>query len=176
MVLVNVFFWEVKITLARSRAGHLPVNLTQDLLTMREGAYMVRSLSFEKASGETEVHIIPNMHMSEINTPASAVVALVLGSSLKFSIPAEDFIPTRADPDRGGVWRGHHSWEYGDGPATSSSTRFGGGPSDGRPRSFFSSASWPCASLSPSTFPSSPKEARALRETFSGGSFWNGAI
>ena len=74
---------EVKIPLTRSRAGYLLVNLTQDWLTLsrplqpdtEEGAYTVRSLSFGKATGETEVHIMSNnMHMSEITTTASAVV------------------------------------------------------------------------------------------------------
>eukprot|EP00435_Cladocopium_sp_Y103_P024092 s1073_g5.t2 len=72
MVLSNVSP-EVKIPLARSKAGHLLVNLTQDWLTMSrplqpvptEGAYMVRSLDWEVEVSGHEVQVIPNIHIND---------------------------------------------------------------------------------------------------------------
>jgi len=63
----------VKIPLARSKAGHLWVNLTQGWLTLSrplqpepaEEAYMVRSLGLEVEATGHEVHIIKCMNMSE---------------------------------------------------------------------------------------------------------------
>jgi hypothetical protein len=73
MVLSNVSP-EVKIPLARSKAGHLLVNLTQDWLNLSrplqpeptEGAYMVRSLDLGVEATGHEVDTINNMNGFDI--------------------------------------------------------------------------------------------------------------